>query len=879
MGYINAIHTKNDILVWERKNGKREVVFHKAPYYFYTKSKTGSFTSIYGDSLERHDFATAKDFFDGKMKYSGQTLFESDIKPLFKVLSEKYYNKPAPDLHITFYDIENDYNQERGFATLDDPYAPINSLALFNVWQNRMVVYAVPPKNYSGTRDDAEIMETLDGFAKLPTDCSVEIFLCENEKELLLCFLAEIEDSDLISGWNSHGFDDPYTAKRLELMGKRFLKRLSFAEGTAPRFSEERNSFGDPQTVINISGRITADYMLIFKKYEVTERRSFRLDAIADEILIDEKTKEPTLPKLNYEGSLASLYRDNFLYFIRYNLRDTEILKGFEERLGYIELANEMCHLSTGLFHQVTGTIKLAELATINHCHHEMNNLIVNDTKIHDAGEKAKGAFVLMPQIGEHNWVGSIDINSLYPSVIRSINISPEQIIGQFVDDETAFEDIKNNNNNEHMLVMESGERIKASASKWKAALRDNNWSISGFGTVFSQETQGIMPGILNFWYTKRKEFQKLMVAAKNSGDSRKAKYYDKIQYIYKIKLNSYYGSLLNLYFRFYDKRLGESTTATSRVILLHQCAKVAELLDGEYMLPDRKIVDKKGNKSIGYSKKSSVIYGDTDSTYFVTHAENKGEAILIADAVGEQVDDSFQPFMKDTFLCAPGFDTIIKTAREGVTSKGIFIDKKRYILRVVDNEGYACDKMKIMGVELKKTTIPKEVAEKLSTFIQEYLKGKEWNELANDIVEYKDYLKHKTDIFLIGLPKGVKKVEQYTNIYNDFGNKTTIPGHTSAAIHYNQCLTTYNDSESLKIASGMKIKVFYLKTMIGRFKSIALPTDIKKVPNWFLDNFEIDRDKHIELLVDKPLMNIIKAINKTVPSKQSMNTDSLIAF
>ncbi len=880
MGYINAIKRNNDILVWERNDGQREIVNYRAPYYFYTKTKNGEYTSIYGDKLERHDFATSREYTAARAKFSGngKELFESDIQPELKLLSKEYYNVPAPSLHVSLYDIEVDYDTARGFSTIEDPYAPINSVAIYNNWQKRMVVYAVPPAEYTGTTDNKEIMVLLDEIAKLPTDCTVEINLCENEEELLLCFLEEINDSDVISGWNSRYFDDPYTAKRLERMGKRFLNRLSFAEGNSPRFKEELDSFGGTRTVVELSGRIQADYLLIFKKYEVVDRPSFKLEAIADEILIDEKTKESVLPKLAYEGSLADLYRNDFLTFMRYNLRDTEILKGFEDRLGYIELANQMYHMSTGLFKHVTGTIKLSELATINYCHHELDNLIVNDMHVPDETGKAKGAFVLLPQIGEHEWIGSIDINSLYPSVIRSNNISPEMIIGQFSSGEAAFEEIRNGGFINLTLEMETGEEITAPADEWKEALATKNWSISGFGTVFSQEKQGIMPAILEDWYSKRQKFQKLQVEAHEAGDAIKETYYDKLQYVYKIKLNSYYGSLLNAYFRFYDKRLGESTTATSRVILLHQCAMVTKLLDGKYILPDRKELDKDGKTHIGYSKKWSMLYSDTDSSYFLTHADNQEDATLIADTVGEQVNDSFQAFMQDAFLCSTGFDDIIKTSRENITSKGILIDKKRYILHIVDSDGFKCDKMKIMGVELKKTTLPKEVSKKLSNFIEQYLKGKKWEDLSNDIVDYKDVLYNTKEILTIGLPKGIKKIEFYTTEYaRDPG--TFLPGHVAAAIHYNECLSKYKDNESLKIISGMKIKVFYLKEKYGRFKSIAIPTDIQQVPQWFLDNFNVNKDMHIERLVDKPLDNIIKAISKTVPSRQSLLTDSLLGF
>jgi len=1149
------------------------------------------------------------------------------------------------------------YTGPIGYSSIADPYAPINSIALYNNWENRMIVAAVVPDEYKGPRKSKFLLSEMDKIAELPTDCKVEIKLFDHEHDLLKWFLEEIEDSDVLSGWNSDGYDIPMIGKRLQKMGRSYFNQLSFSAGNPPRF-REIEMYGQIREVLDLSGRISADYMLIFKKYEVVERPSYKLESIAEEILVDSKTKESVLPKLEYEGSLADLYRKNFIWFIRYNLRDTEILKGFEDRLGYVEVANQMCHLSTGLFKHITGTIKLSELATINYCHHKLDNLIVNDIHPPKDVEKAKGAFVLLPQIGEHEEIGAIDISSLYPSVIRSNNISPETIIGQFVETEKAFEEIRKRSEVELTLEIDSGEKLRASAAEWRLALLAKNWTISGYGTVFTQDKMGIMPAILKDWYLTRQEYQRLLIEAKDSGDEIKATYYDKLQYVFKIKLNSYYGSLLNAYFRFYDKRLGESTTATSRAILLHQCAKVAELLDGEYAQTDRLEYDDKGKPHIGYSKKWSVIYGDsvakdtniiledgtnchiedlfksvqethnngkeyyfpknikvltydesinkstfenlvyvmrhkttkkmyrihltnstyvdvtedhsligykntqqrlkdesclveikpeelgdkiksvvflktiprkdiidmgyskeiyeflgmiigdgwaakksngavsistgaqdmreiieklidplikqgyitsyhirknghdirmcgtkiyylvkealyyddkknfpkwifnetsknissflrgyfsadgtisghcvslcsvrtdyitqtqtllfycgissnyftentqncyngvhsntyskklnvknteifeeligfiqdrknkkipkngkersylskydfaiarggvkveeikyegyvydvevgnthmffannvlvhnTDSTYFTTHASTTEEAIMIADAVGEETSKSFPEFMRDAFLCSEGFDTIIKTGREIVADKGIFIDKKRYILHIVDNEGYKCDKLKVMGVETKKTTLPKEIAKKINGLIESYLKGSDWDDIAVEIVEYKDELLNTKNIMTIGLPKGVKNVEKYTQVYDgdyDNINRERLPGHVAASIFYNLCIEKYDDKLSPKITSGMKIKVFYLSRMYGRFKAIAIPVDIDTVPQWFLDNYTVNRDMHIERLLDNPIDNIIKAIGRKTPSKQSLSTDSLLGM
>ena len=176
--------------------------------------------------------------------------------------------------------------------------------------------------------------------------------------------------------------------------------------------------------------------MLLYKKYEQGERASYSLAAIEDYVGLG-------LPKLAYEGTLHDLYYNNFPFFIRYNLRDTEILGGFERKLSYVDLANQMAHISCAQFSHVLGVLKLAEFATINHCHYNLKQVVPNFVPVSRENDRQiEGALVLNPEVGMHEWIGSIDINSLYPSAIRSINISPETLRGQFEEKEVAVEAI-----------------------------------------------------------------------------------------------------------------------------------------------------------------------------------------------------------------------------------------------------------------------------------------------------------------------------------------------------------------------------------------------------------------------------------------------------
>jgi DNA polymerase elongation subunit (family B) len=851
MSYISAFSQRDEVGVWERINGERVFTRFNSPWDFYAEDPQGDHTSLFGDKVTRHEFDTRDEFNTAlhQAQRRGKT-FESDLRPEYKVLAREFYKTKTPDLHTTFLDIEVDYNRDIGFSSIDNPYAPINAVALEHAWNKKKIVIAVPPKTWGRP---SEWEGRLDQSLRELSDIRLVI----NEQELLIELLKEIEDSDALCGWNSEFFDIPYIGKRLEKMGKAYFRKLSFDGGHPPRWREVE-VFGKAQQTLDLCGRLSIDYLQLFKKFEMSMRMSYKLEAISNEVL-------PDLPKLHYEGTLASLYTDDFNHFLRYNIRDTECLTGFEEKLGYIALANVMYHESTGLFKDVMGTIRLAELSLVNYCHNTLN-VIAPDVPITDdnAGQ-AQGAFVLKPKAGLQEWVGSIDINSLYPSASRSINIRPETLVGQFTSDIEAFETLVNGPGDKSlsMIFEDTGESIVYTADQWKEILIENKWAVSGFGTVFNQEKQGIIPAILEMWYATRNEYKKQMEDLKDAkGDPDLISYYDRMQYCYKIKLNSLYGALLNRYFRFYDPRMGGSTTGTGRAILKYMCARTNEFLTGEF--------DPDGQ---------AIVYGDTDSVYFSTFATNKEDAIFIADSVADLVNGTFPQFMRDTFHCTTGFDHIIVAGRECVASRGIFVTPKRYVLKLKNLDGYDCDKLKVMGLDFKKTILPIDIQNALSDFIERYLDGEDWDVIARDVVALKDELEFDSPIERLGLPKGANRVEHYKEQLKLFGDGARLPGHVRAGLYYNDLLEQYGDKDSLKVVSASKLNVFYLKKPIGKTKAIGVPVDQGKVPQWFLDNIEVDKAAQIHRLIDKPLENVLKAVGKIPPSRQTLFVDSVLEF
>ena len=189
MSYIDAIFDKQQdvIKVVERHEEGRKFIDYPIKYTFYYKDPKGKFTSIYGDTLSKIICKNTKDFRKEIAINKNKVLFESDINPVFQCLSANYLNKDAPKLHTAFFDIETDFDPERGFADPSDPFMPITAITVNLQWLDSLFTLALPPKTITMEQANNQVAEWKDN-----------IILYENEADMLQTFLDLIEDADII---------------------------------------------------------------------------------------------------------------------------------------------------------------------------------------------------------------------------------------------------------------------------------------------------------------------------------------------------------------------------------------------------------------------------------------------------------------------------------------------------------------------------------------------------------------------------------------------------------------------------------------------------------------------------------------------------------
>ena len=887
MSYVDALFDRDaDIIrVVERKDGKREFREYQSKYTFYYKDQRGKYKSVYGDPLSRIVCKNTKDFRKEVAINRDKELFESDINPIFQCLSENYLNQDAPKLNIAFFDIETDFDPERGFADPSDPFMPITSISVYLQWLDTMVCIAVPPK----TLTMEEARKELEGIDN--------VMLFEKEGDMIDTFLTLIEDSDVLSGWNSEGYDIPYTVNRVSRVLSKDDTRRFCLWGQLPK-KRMYEKFGKESETFDLVGRVHLDSLNLYRKYTYEERHTYRLDAIGEIEVGENKTQ--------YEGTLDALYNNDFRKFIQYNIQDTALLDKLDKKLRFIDLSNELAHANTVMLQTTMGAVAVTEQAIVNEAHHR-GLQVPNRKKYDDEATQAAGAYVAFPKKGLHKWIGSMDLNSLYPCVIRALNMAPETVIGQIrpeISDARVHEDMGLKKKSfagswegrfateEYEAVMDQskdipltidwesgGSDVLSGAELYKVIFDSNQpWMLSANGTIFTTEFEGVIPGILKRWYSERKELQVHLKKAKDAGNAVEIEYWDKRQLVKKINLNSLYGAILNPGCRFFDKRIGQSTTLTGRTIVKHMSAEVNKTITGVY--------DHVGE---------AMIYGDTDSCYFSAYPTlkdqidngqlpwDKDNVIKLYDQVCEAANETFPEFMQDAFHCPRSRSDVIAAAREIVAQSGLFITKKRYAALVYDIEGFRSDvdgkpgKVKAMGLDLRRSDTPVFMQEFLSELLLMVLTDKPQGDVLERITEFRQSF-HERPGYEKGSPKRANKVGHYRRLEEKQG-KANMPGHVRASLNWNTLKRMNGDKYSQEIVDGMKVIVCKLKANPLGYTSVAYPTDELRIPEWFKE-LPFDDAAMAETIIDNKLDNLIGVLNYPLEDTKRHNTfGSLFEF
>ncbi len=978
--YIDAILKRSGeeetIKIVERINGVRVYKEYQPDFHFFITDPRGSYKTIFGDPVKK---VTPKSFSEKqklvKTLSSNVKSWEADVDPVFRCLEYNYHSGEAPKLNVAFFDIETSFDKERGWSDPGDADNYITAISVHLQWLDEIICLAIPPDTH--TWEEANEIANEVG----------NTILFKDEGEMLNTFMDIIEDADVLSGWNSEVYDIPYTVNRIKkILGKQAARRMCLWDYMPKERKYERG--GKEAFTYDLIGRISIDYMAIYKKYNYEERHSYALNAIA-EVELGET-------KVQYEGTLDELYNDDFKKFLEYNIQDTRLLDQLDRKLQFIDLSNSIAHSSCVLIQTTMGAVAVTDQNVLMEAH---NRGMVGPNKKHDdeAETRAAGGWVATPKKGLHRWIASTDMKSLYPSVIRTLNMSPEMIIGQIRLDRTnqaiedwmkkgakytfaswwndrfnvlEMEDFYNEDIGTPLILdMEDGSEFELTGKELHDLIFESGqpWCISANGTIFKTNTDGVIPSLLTRWYTERKVLQGIMTNYQNIEDNAKIEgvnvpedlftngdisdvepkadpyidaevykpkklkeiiseghkkrvvqymnqhnlmvkegkaihrdqkllklivaFWDKRQLVKKINLNSAYGALLNAGSRFFDQRLGQSTTLTGRTITKHMAAKTNEMISGEY--------DHYGR---------AVVYGDTDSCYFSAYPILKDEIdsgeiewtkesiVDLYNDLAKAVSATFPEFLSKLLNVPIKRSTgVIASSRETISETGLWIVKKRYACLMYDKDGIRLDvggkvgKVKAMGLDLKRADTPKFVQQFLSEILMDTLTDKGEAAVIEKVRLFKEKFESMKP-WQQGTPRAVNRLTHYREKIADAGVKKLkgiesgnlhVPGHVSASLAWNNLKESNMDHHTMRIVDGQKVIVCKLKeTTDNRLTSIAYPVDESHLPEWFL-SLPFDSDDMMAGVVDQKVKNLLGVLKWDLSrtNKEHAHLETLFDF
>jgi len=812
MFYTNVLRFKNNILYRGYSNGEKVMrKDHFKPKFYVTSQKDTGVHSIDGKPVGSVSFESmweANQWLKQNIDVSGRTIY-GNKKFIQQYITDKFpkdiqFNRD--DIDVGTFDIETDY--DNGFPTPSEASQKILSITyksskskLYRVW------------GYGDFNESRSLIQP------------VRYYKCKDETELLSKFLEFWSNPkhtpDVITGWNVRFFDIPYLIVRVsKVLGVGEIFKFS-PWGMQPDARDVLRR-GKSETVYEIPGIQCLDYMELFQKfgYSYGPQESYALNHIAY-VVLGEK-------KLSFEesGSLKNLYKDDHQKYIDYNMKDVDLVDRLEDKMGLITLAMTMAYKGGVNYQDTFGVTAIWESIIYRRLNQQNKVVDINNDPPPPKRDFA-GGYVKDPQIGRHDWVVSFDLNSLYPNLIVQYNMSPETIV-----DQSEVEGVQ------YYLA---GSAVKG------------NFAVAANGSRYRKDVDGIIPQIIEEYYDERVSVKKMMIASQKQiqeGYSydleRDINTLENRQMAIKILLNSLYGALGNRYFHYFDMRLAEGVTLSGQLAI--QWAE--------------KALNASMNELLG-TQDDYVIAIDTDSLYvnfgpLVKKLNPKDPVKWLDKICNEHFEPVLQKAYTTLFNNMNAHKNRMTMAREGISDRGIWTAKKRYILNVHNNEGvqYKEPKLKIMGIEAIKSSTPEVVRGKFKEVFKMIISGSQ-SDTQKFIQDFKEE-------FRTFQPEQIAFPRRVSNISDWYDRKTiykkSCPIHVRGSLLFNKYVKDAKLQNKYElITGGDRIKFVYLK----------LPNPIKEnvisfheaLPKELNIHKYVDHDTQFEKTFIEPLKLILDAV------------------
>ena len=722
-------------------------------------------------------------------------------------------------------------------------------------------------------------------------DFKLKYFKCEDEIEILekffklLCTLKPL----LVLAHNGEGFDYAYLWKRTKRLG--IEERFSPFGKSEFKITELKN--GIKKYGIQAPGVFYMDSIDIYKKFRLKPRESYSLDYIAEVELGEKKVnhdcfktfdgfrtgdgfikpqqepkKESILEyKLYHANNDDEIKQISKEYFIHYSVIDTYLLYKIDNAIKLTNIMVSIASMMGVQLPQTLGTTTPWSTFVRNYALLE-NKVIPNPVENSDKDVEFKGGFVAEPKIGKYDWIFSLDVTSMYPSQIMAFNMSPETFkpFNKLPKDLQKCITELNLNEDEELHINEY-LNDKSKYSELTELLNKYNLCCSMSGGCYDKSKQGILPTLVEMIFKQRKETKKEMLKYEQMAESEKdnskkreleakAKELDVYQHTLKININSLFGACGNAHFLLYNKEIAKSITSNSRFYINLMGNNVNNYL-----------------KDISNSRNNNWIYSDTDSIYMKLPSkiiEKLPEDIQKStDLLDKFIENKIQPVVnnssKELGDIFNAFDSSkISAKREVISTKAIFIAKKRYFMRVIDSEGvrFSEPHLKTMGIDLVRSSTPE--------FSKKYLKKSIDIILDSNEEELKKWIRDVREKYQSQNLLSIAKTSSVSSSKYNLKTDKSIPINSRAFLITNNYIDSLKTQEFQPLELGEKVKMLYLKTPNPLNSNIFAFNNEK-----FAQRFKeyVDYDSNFEKFFLKPLELMIEPLNYNL-HKETENLD-----
>jgi len=870
--------------IWDDKKGLVKIPLHKG-VYAYRKSTNGIYKSIYGDKLEKIYKFNPKD----------PSLFESDVKLETRFLIDLYEDsdEPSEGHRVVYLDIE--VSTEGGFPNVEEADKEITAIAIYDSVSTKYTAFIL----------DKE--QKLQDFVKE----NVEVRSFTDEDSLLMHFLTKWEEIQptISTGWNSDNFDMPYLFRRMKhIVGPNNAKRLSPIQVAY---------VNDWNKKVIVAGVTHLDYMTLYKKLNIKQEASYALGAIGKKIV--------GMEKIAYKGSLDDLYKADINKYIEYNLNDVQIIVALEKKLQFIELARAICHKGHVPYEWYEMSSRFIEGAILMYLRRKgqvaknksLEGRDEYETQMEDNEQGFEGAYVKAPTPGRYDWVFDLDLTSMYPNIIISLNLSPETkvaVINKIEYDDSYVEDRIKEIREDYENLGDSAQKKTPFAQyleqrlyafnarlfaqdkigkyhvgstvytndEFKQLITQTNLSVASNGVMCKKDKTGVIPEILVKWFDERKDLRKLAKKHADLKEWEKYEFYDGRQKVQKVLLNSIYGVLGLPIFRFYDKDNASAVTITGQDIIKSTGKAINECFK-------RSLNEKEGDW---------VIYTDTDSCF--------ASALPIIKKNMPDIDLNDEKAMTEAILKVTGdvqsfvnkfYDVMAKRyfniekhrfdAKQEVIAKTSFwLAKKRYAQFIINKAGIECDEMEVKGIDVVRTSFPIRFRKFMQKFLDDMLRKLPKDQIDASILEFKDKM---STYPVIEIAKNTSVKFKSQNGDNDYNPKTRhpfqfmdgTPAQAKAALAYNDLLKTWKlDKDVPEIFHGQKIKWVYLKQNQYGVEGIAMKADGTD-PDRIMEFIEqyVDRNAMYEQELKGKLLDFYNVLNWSYPNETDVKLEEFFSF